>query len=101
MQITQETAQLIDTLANAASKIGSTAGSARLNAVIVDLLDPAQLTAEERTALELAAANAETFRAQLIRLALIDDLLVTAEDEEAAALRAESAGILAPWFEQA
>ena len=38
MPITQETANLIDTLANAAGKIGSTAASAKINQVIVDLM---------------------------------------------------------------
>lgn len=38
MNITQETANLIDTLARAAAQIGSTAASARLNQVIVELL---------------------------------------------------------------
>lgn len=100
MQITQETALLIDTLASAASKIGSTPGSARLNAVIVELLDPAPLTAEERTALETAADNAEVFRAQLQRIAQIDTLLATANMEEGDALRSELDQLLAPWREQ-
>lgn len=38
MSITQEAANLIDTLAHAASQIGSTAASAKINQLIVDLL---------------------------------------------------------------
>lgn len=38
--ITQETANLIDTLAGAAAKIGSTKASAKLNELIVDLIPP-------------------------------------------------------------
>lgn len=38
MSITQETANLIDTLAHAASQIGSTAASAKINQLIVDIL---------------------------------------------------------------
>ena len=36
--ITQETANLVDTLARAASQVGSTAASAKINQLIVDLL---------------------------------------------------------------
>lgn len=38
MSITQETANLIETLAHAASQIGSTAASAKINQLIVDIL---------------------------------------------------------------
>jgi hypothetical protein len=38
MSFTQETANLIDTLAHAASQIGSTAASAKINQLIVDIL---------------------------------------------------------------
>lgn len=38
MSITQETAILVDLLATAASKIGSTAASAKINQLIVDIL---------------------------------------------------------------
>lgn len=38
MSITQETANLIDTLANAAGKIGSTNASSKINALICSLL---------------------------------------------------------------
>lgn len=38
MSITQETAQLIDTLATAASKVGSTAASSKINALICEIL---------------------------------------------------------------
>jgi hypothetical protein len=38
MSITQETANLVDTLARAASQVGSTAASAKINQLIVDLL---------------------------------------------------------------
>lgn len=45
MSVTQETANLISTLANAASQIGSTAASAKINQLIVDIL-PASTGAE-------------------------------------------------------
>jgi chaperonin cofactor prefoldin len=38
MSVTQETAYLIETLARAASQIGSTAASAKINQLIVDIL---------------------------------------------------------------
>ena len=38
MSVTQETAFLIETLARAASQIGSTAASAKINQLIVDIL---------------------------------------------------------------
>lgn len=53
MLISQETAYLIDTLATAASKIGSTNASAKLNQVIVGLLPP---TTEEKNDADIAEA---------------------------------------------
>lgn len=40
MSITQETASLVETLARAASQIGSTDASKKINQLIVDLLPP-------------------------------------------------------------
>lgn len=62
MQISQETALLIDTLATAASKIGSTPASAKLNALIVELLPPSELD-EAQTM--IAALQAERSSLQL------------------------------------
>lgn len=45
MSITQETATLVNILANAASQIGSTAASAKINQLIVELL-PATTSAD-------------------------------------------------------
>lgn len=57
MTITQDTATLIETLARAASQIGSTAASAKINKVIVDLLPtPAE---DESIAEALRQDNAE------------------------------------------
>lgn len=53
MQITQEAANLIDTLAGAASKIGSTAASAKINQVIVELLPPSQVSELEAMVTQL------------------------------------------------
>lgn len=46
MTITQETANLVETLAHAASQIGSTAASAKINQLIVDLLPGTNESAE-------------------------------------------------------
>jgi hypothetical protein len=47
MSITQEAANLIDTLAHAASQIGSTAASAKINQLIVSILPATDGSAEE------------------------------------------------------
>ena len=62
MQMTQETAFLIDTLATAASKIGSTPASAKLNTLIVELLPPSELS-EAQTM--ISALQAEKVELQL------------------------------------
>lgn len=59
MSITQETANLIDTLAHAASMIGSTAASAKLNQAIVDLIPPSQTSELEAMVTQLQADNAQ------------------------------------------
>lgn len=51
--VSQETANLIDTLATAAAKIGSTPASGKINQLIVDIL-PA--TAEEKNDADIAEA---------------------------------------------
>lgn len=53
MSISQETAVLIDTLATAASKIGSTPASAKLNALIVELLPPSETAALQQQIADL------------------------------------------------
>lgn len=59
MQISQETALLIDTLATAASKIGSTPASAKLNALIVELLPPSELDEAHTVIATLQAERVE------------------------------------------
>lgn len=67
MSITQETAILINTLANAASQIGSTAASAKINQLIVSLIpatdDSAEAIAEalrqDNAALQLELAGTQ------------------------------------------
>ena len=67
MSITQEAANLIDTLAHAASQIGSTAASAKINQLIVSLIpstdDSAEAIAEalrqDNAALQLELAGTQ------------------------------------------
>ena len=67
MSITQETANLINALANAASQIGSTAASAKINQLIVSLIpstdDSAEAIAEalrqDNAALQLELASTQ------------------------------------------
>lgn len=63
MSISQETANLIDTLASAASKIGSTAASAKLNQAIVDLIPPSQ-TGELEAMVTILQGNIATLAAE-------------------------------------
>lgn len=58
MSITQETANLIETLAHAASQIGSTAASAKINQLIVDILPAASGDTAESIAEALRQDNA-------------------------------------------
>jgi len=88
MSITQETAQLIDTLANAASKIGSTPASAKINTLIVSLLpeektdDVAEALRQDNIALQeelsslqtsarIGAENLEIVRGKLKEISLL------------------------------
>ena len=57
MTITQETANLVDTLAHAASQIGSTAASARINQLIVDILPTQERNSAESIAEALRQDN--------------------------------------------
>lgn len=62
--ITQETANLVDTLAHAASQVGSTAASAKINQLIVDILpatgnDESIAEALRQDNAELQAKNAQ------------------------------------------
>lgn len=59
MSITQETANLIDTLANAAGKVGSTEASAKINKAICELIPPSQIGELEAMVTQLQADNAQ------------------------------------------
>ncbi len=89
MSITQETANLIATLAHAASQIGSTAASAKINQLIVELLpapsvveDLAEALRQDNAALQeelkslsiserIAGQNLEVLRAKLVEITTI------------------------------
>lgn len=79
MQISQETALLIDTLATAASKVGSTPASAKLNNLIVELLPPSELP-ELQTLLATLQAERVTLQLQLDSLAAANHELQVSSD---------------------
>lgn len=73
MSITHDTAILIDTLARAASQIGSTRASAKINEVICDLLP--NTSTEQISALEAServmSANLELLRIRIGQISKI------------------------------
>lgn len=100
MRITEETARLIDTLANAASKIGSTPASEKINKLIVSLLpgDAEESTAEAlrqdnivlqeelaslQTSARIGVENLEIVRGKLKEISMLaTDLLVVELDDD-------------------
>lgn len=84
MTITTETATLIDILASAASKIGSTPASQKINSLIVDLLPPSEGAALQQqideliTSSDIKEANLSLARSQL---ATAKSLVVVMADE--------------------
>lgn len=108
MNISQEIATLIDTLATAASKIGSTPASAKLNALIVELLPPSETATLQQQVSDLQIsgdikqANLDLARTQFgqlnSQLTIARSESATPE-EQAAALQAMAdllAAVLAP-----
>ena len=90
MSITQETANLVDTLATAASKIGSTPASKSINELIVSLLPGNPLQADLdalQVSSDIYQANLELARSQLTGLSLLvnEALLPEATIEQIAA----------------
>lgn len=98
--VTQETANLVNTLANAASQIGSTPASAKINKLIVDILPEAaeeknyaeiaeslrlnnialkEELEKERASMTVMQANLELARSQLQQIA---DVMLTIEGVE-------------------
>ncbi|MCY1482351.1 hypothetical protein D9M68_159050 [compost metagenome] len=81
MSISQETANLIDTLATAASKVGSTEASAKINKLIVELLPTPEIPALQAQVAELIASNGvaqgnlELARNQLGQISLLLEVL--------------------------
>lgn len=84
MSISQETANLIDTLASAASKIGSTNASSRINSLICSLVPDVEADAlrQENIALQaelsslqtsarIGAENLEILRGKLKEISMI------------------------------
>ncbi len=101
--ITQETANLIDTLAGAAAKIGSTKASAKLNELIVDLIPPtadialAALkvdNAELEEHLETLATAMKDVKAKLEAIIALDPADTEAAAHQTQALKTEVEGFL-------
>ena len=97
MQITQETAILIDILATAASKIGSTEASAELLKRIEELASSDSVTIPriELEAYRLATENADLFRSQLQQLGALyfEQVQPLLGDDEPQAFN----DLIAPW----
>lgn len=116
MTITQETANLVETLAHAASQIGSTAASAKINQLIVDLLPgtnesaesiaealrqdnialKAELDSTQKSAL-IMAENLEMLRG---RMANITQIATDSVGESASTVSEELVNVLADSFRE-
>lgn len=102
MTITQDTAILIDTLASAASKIGSTDANAVILMRIKELASEGPtIPADIVTSMQVTEDNLRNCQAQLSRIAQIDSLLLTAGLEDGIALRDELNAILDQWRSEA
>lgn len=116
MTITQETANLVETLAHAASQIGSTAASAKINQLIVDLLpgtnesaetiaealrqDNIALTAELDSTQKSALIMAENLELLRGRMANIKQIATDSVGESASTVSEELVNVLADSFRE-
>lgn len=105
MTITQETANLVDTLAHAASQIGSTPASAKINQLIVELLPTPSADQVELDTLKARNAEVEKkfddvmtgmddFQVKLAAILEIDPIDQAAIRAATEALKAEVDGFI-------
>lgn len=103
MTMTQETAYLIDTLAGAAAKIGSTKASAKLNELIVDLIPPTSDSAlatlkvdnaELEGRVEILTTAMKDVQAKLEAIIALDPADTEAAAHQTQALKTEVDGFL-------